>query len=124
MTRFVQSTLVRRAEEALILRCADAGFPALKGNFKYSQHKLMMLQEAHPDMVIRHKRIFQASLNMVSCGSSTTNSFVHRTCLHGVKLVIRSNGWEEELGSLSPDDRQWVKDNSVYVQVSIPLWVH
>ena len=122
-TRFVQSALVDSPEQALILDCADAVVPALKGNYVRSKHPLIMFDEAHASMVIRCKKLFQASMNPVTYGSSPTNQFVHTVWLHGVKLVIGSNCWKEEVSKLEESEREWIDNNSVYVYVDSPLWV-
>ena len=122
-TRFVQSALVDAPEQALILDCADAVVPALKGNYVRSKHPLIMFDEAHAEMVIRCKKLFQASINPVTYGSSPTNAFVHTVWMHGVKMVIGSNCWSEELRKLEEADREWIKNNSVYIFVDSPLWI-
>ena len=122
-TRFVQSSLVRKPDEALILDCADAVVPALKGNFFRSKHTLVMFDEAHAEMVIRCKKLFQASVNKVTYGSSPTNQYVHSVWLHGIRLVIGSNVWADEVLALPKRDRQWIEDNSVYVYVDQKLYI-
>lgn len=122
-TRFVQNSLVDSPEQALILDCADAVVPALKGNYVRSKHPLIMFDEAHAEMVIRCKKLFQASMNPVTYGSSPTNAYVHTVWLHGVKMVIGSNCWAEELSKLADPDREWIKTNSVYVYIDAPLWI-
>ena len=122
-TRVVQNALVDSPEQALILDCADAVVPALKGNYVRSKHPLIMFDEAHASMIIRCKKLFQASVNPVTYGSSPTNQFVHTVWLHGVKLVIGSNCWKEEVSKLEESEREWIDNNSVYVYVDSPLWV-
>ena len=122
-TRFVQNALVDSPEQALILDCADAVIPALKGNYVRSKHVVIMFDEAHAAMVIRCKKLFQASMNPVTYGSSPTNAHVHTVWLHGVKMVIGSNCWAQELGKLEDTEREWIEANSVYVYVDSPLWI-
>ena len=122
-TRFVQSTLVDRPAEALVLDCADAVVPALKGNFVREEHKLVMFDEAHAAMIIRCKKLFQANINPTSYGSSPTNAFLHTVWLHGVKLVVGSNVWRDELEALPAAQREWIQANSVYIYVDEPLWI-
>ena len=122
-TRYVQSALVDSPEQALVLDCADAVVPALRGNWDRKKHPLIMFDEAHAEMVIRCKKLFQAGLNPVTYGSSPTNAHVHTVWLHAVKLVIGSNCWAEEVKQLSNADREWIEKNSVYVYVDAPLWV-
>jgi hypothetical protein len=122
-TRFVQGALVDKPEKALILDCSDAVVPALKSNFSRQKHTLVMFDEAHASMIIRCKKLFQASINPVSYGSSPTNAFVHTVWLHGIKLVVASNVWSEEVLSLAAADRQWIQSNSVHIKTDRPLFI-
>ena len=122
-TRYVQSALVAAPEQALILDCGDAVIPALKGNFDRAKHTLIMFDEAHASMVMRCKKLFQAGANPVTYGSSPTNAYVHTVWLHGIKLVIGSNCWAEELKELKESERTWIVQNSVYIAVDRPLWI-
>ena len=122
-TRYVQSNLVDDPAEALILDCADAVIPQLKGVFDKQQHKLIMFDEAHADMIIRCKKLFQSPVNAVTYGSSPTNAFVHTAWVHSVKLVVGSNVWQSELNALTKEHAEWIQANSVYVRVDSPLYV-
>ena len=123
-TRYVQSRLVARPQQALILDCGDAVVPALKGNFCRKTHSLVMFDEAHVAMIIRCKKLFQASVNPTTYGSSATNAFIHTVWMHGIKLVIGSNVWQQELALLPQGDRNWIEENSVYVFVDTPLYIN
>ena len=122
-TRFVQSNLVADPTEALILDCADAVIPQLKGNYVRGKHKLVMFDEAHAEMIIRCKKLFQSPVNPVTYGSSPTNAFVHTVWIHGVKLVVGSNVWMKELDKLPKESADWISSNSLYVRVDRPLFV-
>ena len=122
-TRFVQATCVKQMEEALILDCSDAVVPPLKGNFRRAKHKLVMFDEAHAEMIIRVKKLFQSSINPCTYGSSPTNAFVHTVWLHGVKLVVGTNVWDAELQSLKEEDRKWLQHNAFVIHVTKPLYV-
>ena len=76
-TRYVQGALVANPMQALILDCADAVIPALQDNFVRGEHKLIMLDEAHAEMIIRCKKVFQSGMNYVQIGSSPTNCFMN-----------------------------------------------
>jgi hypothetical protein len=114
---------VDKPEQALILDCSDAVVPALKGSFSRQKHTLVMFDEAHASMILRCKKLFQASINPVSYGSSPTNAFVHTVWLHGIKLVVASNVWSEEVLSLAAADRQWIQSNSVHIKTDRPLFI-
>ena len=122
-TRYVQGALVANPNQALILDCADAVIPALKDNFVRGEHKLIMYDEAHAEMIIRCKKVFQSGINYVQIGSSPTNCFLQTFYLHAVKMVIGSNTWTQELAKLADDDREWIKENSVHVIIDSALWI-
>ena len=84
-----------------------------------------MFDEAHASMILRCQKLFQASINPVSYGSSPTNALVHTVWLHGIKLVVASNVWSEEvlLLSLAAADRQWIQSNSVHIKTEGPLFI-
>ena len=125
-TLLVQGALVNHPSQALKLDCADAVVPALKDNFSRLDRLdniLIMFDEAHAEMIIRCKKVFQAGMNLVTYGSSATNLNVTHAWLHGIQLVIGAHVWLEELERPKPYDRQWVEDNSVHVVVDAPMWV-
>ena len=43
--------------------------------------------------------------------------------MHGIRLVIGSNVWADEVLALPKRDRQWIEDNSVYVYVDQKLYI-
>ena len=114
---------MNKPEQALILDCSDAVVPALKGNFKRRLHTLVMFDEAHAKMIIRVKKLFQSSINPTSYGSSPTNAFITTVWLHGIKLVVGSNVWEEEVLALPAADRKWIRQNSVHIKTDLPLYI-
>ncbi len=56
-------------------------------------------------------------------GSSAANAFVHTEWVHGIKIVVGSNVWRDELRKLQAGDSEWVEQNSVYIRVDTPLYV-
>ena len=99
--------------QALILDCGDAVVPALRGNYVGGEHKVIMFDEAHAEMIIPCKKVIQNGLNFVHIGNSPTNCFLHQFFLHKVLLVIGPNTWIRELENLEHDDREWINQNSV-----------
>ena len=99
--------------QALILDCGDAVFPALPGNYVWGEHKVIMFDDAHAEMIFRCKKVSQSGIKFVQVGNSPTNCFLHQFFLHAVKLVIGPNTWIRELENLEHDDREWINQNSV-----------
>ena len=107
-TILVQGALVNHPSQALELDCADAVVPALKDNFSRVHNIFIMVYEAHAEMIVRGKKVFQAGINLVTYGTRPTNVNVTNAWLHGIKLVIGSHVWLEELERVKPYDRQLV----------------
>ena len=109
--------------QALILDCGDAVVPALRGNYVGGEHKVIMFDEAHAEMIVRGKKVFPAGMNLATHGTRPTHINVTHAWLHGIQLVIGSHVWLEELERLKPYNRQLVEDTSVHVVVDEPMWV-
>ena len=119
-TRF--AILLRGAFRTLEVNCAAClREPDLRA-FEAGRHLCIVFDEAHCQMVIACKRLFQAPPASVQMAASATNCFGYSVCVHGVLLVVCSNTWRTELQSMSADDRDWLAANSVYVAVEQPLW--
>lgn len=101
--------------------CAGVLDPALK-EFKNLYHEFVLFDEASVLLVLKNKKLFQASASWVVCGSSSTNMYAYKIWAHRVKLMVASNRWQEELARLPLADAQWLVQNSVYVRGSGPLW--
>ena len=108
--------------EMLELDCAGADTPDLTP-FQFGRHTMVLCDEASATMVLRHKKLFQASASFCVLGSSKTNCHAYEVWPHGVKFVVTSNRWRAELEKLPVEDSSWLWDNSVYVYVDRPLWV-
>ena len=102
--------------------CAGSEYPDLR-SFDPLRHKLILFDEASAALVLRHKKLFQASASVVNLGSSPTNQHLYDVWVHRVMLVVASNRWAFELQDLRHEDANWLQANSVYVRVSRPLWV-
>ena len=107
--------------ELLEIDCAGADTPDLSG-FQFGRHTMVLCDEGSAQMVLRYKKLFQASASFVTLGSSKTNCHAYDVWAHGVKFVVTSNRWKSELDDLAREDSSWLSDNSVYVYVDRPLW--
>ena len=86
-------------------------------------HKGILFDEASCQMVLQQKKQFQAPPSPVRLGCSTTSWHAYDVFISGVGLMIASNSWNADLATLNRDeDRQWLIDNSIVVNVgSTPL---
>ena len=57
-------------------------------------------------------------------GASTTNCHAYDVYVSGVAMMIASNTWVSEVAALKRhEDRDWLRDNSMVVEVGKePLW--
>jgi len=106
----------------LELNCASCVEPNLKG-FVFGRHTAVLFDEASVDMVLRQRKLFQASAAEVQLGSSATNVHSYSVFLHRVRLIISSNVWSSELAAQNKSNHDWICSNSVHVKVLEPLWV-
>ena len=70
------------------------------------------------------RKLFQAPPCWIDLGCSTTNCHKYRVFVSGVKLMVCTNSWHEACQQLRYEsDKAWVRDNSVVVDVTEPLWI-
>ena len=117
-TRFAAN--LASAERFLCIDCASATEPDLR-SFDRDQHDVVLLDDARPEMILRMKRLAQASVDEVRLGQSATHVNSYAVWFHRVKLVVASNVWKSQLETCSPEDKAWLDMNSVYVFVDEPL---
>ena len=118
-TRFAASLL--GPEHFLCLDCCSAVVPDMR-RFCRAQHQLVLFDEIHTRTVLACKKLFQASIDVVSLGSSPTNNLLYNVWCHRVRMICASNSWTSELNACEPADRAWLQANSVVVAVAEPLW--
>ena len=86
-------------------------------------HDVILFDEATCELVLRCKKLFQASLSTVILASSGTNCHSYQVWVYRKQLIVSSNRWSLELAQLSHPDREWLVANSVHVAVTSPLWI-
>lgn len=87
------------------------------------QHELLLFDECTPQQVLQNKKLFQAGPAMVQMGTSTTNMYAFAVYVAGMKFVVSSNVWAQELRRLTVADAEWIMQNSYLVHVEQPLWI-
>ena len=94
--------------------CANCDEPDLR-KFSWLNHKIILLDEAHPKMIVGQRLLFQCPPTYVKLGQSDTNCYSYDAFVSGTMLCICSNNWENEVNSLENEaDRKWIRDNQVY----------
>ena len=67
-TQLARSLNYPAGSEILELNCSSAQEPALQ-SFVWSKHKLILFDEAHPQMVTRQRLLFQAGTQDIQLGA-------------------------------------------------------
>ena len=103
-----------------VSQCTGTITPYLAG-YSRRHHKAILLDEAQPELVLAHKQLFQANVDGALVGNSTTGCYANYYWLYQVPLIISTNRWftEEEL---EKEDNKWLKENSIVVTITAPVW--
>ena len=111
-------------KKVFYVNCATCMEPDLR-KFNWLKHKIILLDEASPKMVIDQKLLMQGPPCLVKLGQSTTNCHAYDVFVSGIMLIICSNTWAEDVEALAKKgDREWIYDNQVYYNTGRqPLWL-
>ena len=111
-------------KKVFYVNCATCMEPDLR-KFNWLKHKIILLDEASPKMVINQKLLMQGPPCLVKLGQSTTNCHAYDVFVSGIMLIICSNTWAEDVMNLrKKGDRDWIYENQVYYNTgSEPLWL-
>ena len=121
-TLFCRSRSLGSNGPLLEIDCAGADTPDLS-QYEFGKHTMILCDEGSASMVLRYKKLFQASASYTRLCSSKTNCHAYDVWAHAVKFVVTSNRWWAETERLPREDSDWLWQNSVYVYVDQPLWL-
>ena len=121
-TLFCRSRALGNPDSLLEIDCAGADTPDLT-HYVFGKHTMVLCDEGSAEMVLRYKKLFQASASYTRLASSRTNCHAYDVWAHRVRFVITSNRWWRELARMPAEDSAWLWHNSVYVFVDAPLWL-
>ena len=121
-TLFCRSRSLGVPGSLLEIDCAGADTPDLT-HYENGKHTMVLCDEGSAEMVLRYKKLFQASASYTRLASSHTNCHAYDVWAHRVKFVITSNRWWREVVRMPAEDAAWLWQNSVYVYVDAPLWL-
>ena len=110
------------AGSVLELNCAGVKHCCLQ-YFSAERHRCIMWDECSPKLVAEHRKVFQHGACWVDVGHSPTGQHVLKFWLNDTCSVIISNRWNEELSRMFVSDSDWVRANSVVIEVVSPLWL-
>ena len=104
--------------------CAHCVEPDLR-KLDLVKHKIILMDEASPQMAINQKLLMQAPPEWIKLGCSTTNMYSYDVMISGIRIIICSNTWTEDLRAMPKlGDRQWLTVNSFHVNIDgMKLWM-
>ena len=103
-------------DEVFYVNCAQCPEPDLRG--LTVAHKVVLLDEAAPEMILAQKLLIQGPPDWVGLGCSTTNCHAYKVFVSGIQFVICSNKWSSEVAGLKvQEDREWLEDNSIVIEI-------
>ena len=108
-------------DNVLMVNCMNVLDPDLR-DFALGRHSAIIFDEGGPEMVQRHRDLFQAPRHNIKLAHSATGCYCYSVNLWRVKLVVTCNGWFEQLEKLSCADREWVEANTCVLEVTTPMW--
>ena len=112
-TQFAKA-LAPSEDMVLEVDCAGKTHPDLR-LLRPDKHRFVLFDELAPNVVIEHKKLFQAGPSYVTLGSSVTNMYSFSVWSHALRLIVCSNKWTMELDNMTAVDADWIRANSVYV---------
>ena len=107
--------------ETLEINCAGGAEPDLRA-YRLSRHGLILFDEIKGDQVAHQRKLFQAGSSEVQMGCSATNCHSYPVFVWRKKLVLASNCWHESVASLPPDAQDWIKCNSIVLDVTEKMY--
>ncbi|CAJ1460246.1 unnamed protein product [Effrenium voratum] len=100
--------------KTLVVDCGSADQPDLRP-FNPLVHETIIFDECRASTVANNRKIFQGTTQNVALGHSATNIFTYSVWLHGVKMVVTSNRWHEDVAELPASDQAWLQHNAIVV---------
>jgi len=109
-------------EKTYHVDCAKGGEPDMR-EYDFFKHDAIFFDEATPELVLRQKILFMGSPFKVKMAGSSTNIFSYEICVLGKRLMIARNSWSRLLHQVDFEGAEWLRNNSVHVVQTSPLWV-
>ena len=119
-TTFVRSWC--EPDEILELSCEGMLEPDLR-EVKFNKTRVVLLDECSATLILSYKKVFMGSPALVTLGSSKTGCYSYKVWTHGVKFVICSNRWLDDVQALKPSDQQWLQRNTILLQVDACMYI-
>ena len=122
-SEFVKAMVKQKMEQpdTLVVNCMGSSDPDLR-RFKVLEHGAILFDEGSPDLVQKHRDLFQAPRHDIFMAPSATGCYGYWVNLWRVKLVITCNGWYDMLEELKPADREWVSANTAVLSIDTKMY--
>jgi hypothetical protein len=90
---------------------------------KFNKTRVVLLDECSATLILSYKKVFMGSPALVTLGSSKTGCYSYKVWTHGLKFVICSNRWHDEVQQLKTSDAQWLQRNTILLQVDACMYI-
>ena len=111
-TQFAMALFGRETTYYINVQSADE--PNLK-DFVRHEHTAILMDEASPKFVVRHKALFQANVEGVQLQESKCQQYSTWRFLYGTPIIICTNRFN--ILEVSPEDRLWLQSNMMLLNI-------
>ena len=117
-TQFAKS--IFGVDNSLLVPCENISSPCLK-DFRRGVHKCIVFDECSSSIVVQNKMLFQANSDGVLLGQSQCNEYAYWKYLYCTPMIVCCNDWMKGIEASSPDGN-WLFTNSMFLEITHPLW--
>ncbi len=93
------------------------------GSYDPMQHDVVIVDEADPQTILDHKKLFQAGPSDVALQTSATNCHSLVVNVAGKMIIVCSNVWASRLNQLPFEGAMWIRANQFYQRLRNVMWV-
>ncbi len=93
------------------------------GSYDPMRHDVVIVDEADPQTILDHKKLFQAGPSDVALQTSATNCHSLVVNVAGKMIIVCSNVWASRLNQLPYEGAMWIRANQFYQRLRNVMWV-
>ena len=97
--------------------CATGVLPSLS-TFDRAKHRAILFDEIRPDIVLKHREVFQANSFEQTLGQSVCNAFSYDVWVYHIAFILCANEWDMT-ENMSDSDREWLESNQILVTLPV-----
>ena len=79
--------------------------------------RAIFFDEASLELILSNRKVFQCINKPVKLGQTVTGKFSYDVYTYKCMMVVANNTFETDYCKLSPDDKNWIDDNVMHVQI-------